>query len=311
MFDVLSGFVTIWVVIGVGVLVARLGVLDESAEKVLNRLAFAVGMPSLMFVTLSRANASRIFSTNVLVGLIAVGVSILAYLLASYLRPRASTGHRVIGAFCACYVNANNMGIPISAYVMKDTSWVAPLLLMQQGLMQPIGLSILDLLETRRAGRASSWLRNMTTPLRNPMTLGVLLGLVFNLAHLPVPRLVGDSLDLLGGLAVPCMLIAYGISLRNGLHFHLDEGAETLYLCVLKLFVQPLAALAFAWLLGLDQATALAAVVLAALPTAQNVFVFSSRYGIAQRLCRDVILITTLCSIVTIAGFVALVHLIW
>lgn len=311
MLDVLSGFATIWVVIGLGALVARLGVLDEAAEKMLNRLSFAVGMPALMFITLSRADVARIFSTNVLVTLAAVGVTIAAYLLACAVHFHGAAGHRVIGTFCACYVNANNMGVPIAAYVMKDTSWVAPLLLIQQGCLQPIGLSILDVLESRRSGRASSWLHNVSTPLRNPMTLGVLLGLVFNLAGIPVPRLAGDTLDMLGGLAVPCMLIAYGISLSRGLHFDLSRGGETIYVCVLKLFVQPLAALGFSWLLGLDRTTALAAVVLAALPTAQNVFVFSSRYATAGRFARDVILITTILSIVTMAGFVALVHLIW
>ncbi len=311
MLDVLSGFATIWVVIGVGALIARLGVLDETGEAGLNRLSFAVGMPALMFITLSRADVARIFSTNVLVALMAIAVTIVLYLVAAAVRFHGRAGHRVIGTFCSCYVNANNMGVPIAAYVMKDTSWVAPLLLIQQGVLQPIGLTVLDLLETRRSGRASSWLRNVSTPLRNPMTLGVLLGLAFNLLHIPVPGLAAQTLDMLGGLAVPCMLIAYGISLSRGLRFDLTQRAETIYVCALKLFIQPFAALVFSRLLGLDRQTALAAVVLAALPTAQNVFVFSSRYSTATRFSRDVILITTVLSIATMAGFVALVHLIW
>lgn len=307
----LSGFTTIWVVIGLGMLLAQLRVMDTAGEFVLNKLSFTLGMPALMFVTLSHADVARIFSKNVIVALASVIISGGLYLVLARIRWHPHAGHSVIGAFCSCYVNANNMGLPIAAYVMKDTSWVAPILLMQQGFLQPIGLSVLDLLETRHSGRTASWISNATVPLRNPMTIGVLSGLVVNLAGFRVPQLAESTLSMLGGLAVPCMLIAYGISLRCGPKLQMRHSSETITVSAIKLFVQPFVALAFCLLLGVNRETALAAVVMAGLPTAQNVFVFSSRYATAEGFARDVILVTTICSIATIAGFAALVHVIW
>ena len=53
---------------------------------------------------------------------------------------------------------------------------------------------------------------------------------------------------------------------------------------------------------GLDGAQLLVPVVTAALPTAQNVFMYASRYGVGKDLARDAVLLTT-------AGFVPVVLL--
>ena len=50
----------------------------------------------------------------------------------------------MIGALCATYVNAGNLGLPIAAYVLGDVALVAPTLLLQMLVMQPIALAVLD-----------------------------------------------------------------------------------------------------------------------------------------------------------------------
>ena len=62
--------------------------------------------------------------------------------------------------------------------------------------------------------------------------------------------------------------------------------------------VQPLAAYAVGrYALGLDTTQLLAVTVLAALPTAQNVFVIASRYERSTLLARDAIFVSTLASV--------------
>ena len=50
------------------------------------------------------------------------------------LRWRMSRGDAAVTALAASYVNANNLGIPIAAYVLGDTTVIAPVLLFQLGL---------------------------------------------------------------------------------------------------------------------------------------------------------------------------------
>lgn len=312
--DVLSGFATIWMVIGVGALAAHLRLFDQNAQRILSRVAFFIGLPALMLMMMSRADLGRMFGANLIVSVLAILVSAGCYLGACLVRARLGRrerpglGHLTIGTFCAAYVNANNMGVPIAAYVMKDTSWVAPVLMIQVIVLQPLGLSLLDVDNARRTGRGSSVLRNVTVPFRNPLTIGVLLGLAVNLLGWRMPVLVADTLDLLGGVAVPCMLIGFGISLRLGPLPGRENRGETLFICLLKLVVQPMTAWALARIVGLDVATTLAVVVMAGLPTAQNVFVFSTRYDTEVSLARDVIFITTICSIPAITLYASGIH---
>lgn len=306
--DVLSGFFTIWFVIGIGWLMAQFRVLDENAQRILSQAAFTVGVPALLFSALRVAELGRIFSTNVIVSVLAIGLALGCYLLLANFVWRRSVGQQVIGGFASCYVNANNMGLPIAAYVLHDTSWVAPILLVQVVFLQPLGLSILDAIKARREGHPTSWAYNATLPLRNPMTIGTLLGLLVNLFSVPIPGLVTSTIDLVAGMAVPAMLIAFGISLRLGPLPGQGNVAETIAISVIKVIIHPLIAFGLARLFGLDPVTTLAVTVMAGLPTAQNVFVFAMRGEESVPLARDAIFITSFASIPAVTVMAALVQ---
>ena len=72
---VLAGFFTIGAVVGVGMLLARLGILDESSQRVLARLAFFVASPALMIIVLGDTDVAKLFSANLLASIAGVAVS--------------------------------------------------------------------------------------------------------------------------------------------------------------------------------------------------------------------------------------------
>jgi malonate transporter and related proteins len=202
-----------------------------------------------------------------------------------------SAGDTVIGALSSAYVNAANLGIPISAYVLGDASLVAPMLLMQLLVLQPAALAVLD---GTRGGSGFTWSALLRRPLTNPLTVGSLLGVLVSLTGVTLPSVVDDPLRLVGGMAVPGMLIAYGVSLRLGPLPGAGPGAvEITTIAALKLLAQPLSAYLAGRALGLDGAALLAVTVTAALPTAQNIFVHATRYDQAVLVARDAIFVTT------------------
>ncbi len=310
MIQVLSGFATIWVVIGVGMVMAHLKLLDLSGADLLSKLAFRIGLPCLMVTTMAKADLGRIFSTNVAVSFLAVVVSIVIYLAASALVFKRSASHRVIGCFGSCYVNAQNMGLPMAAYVLGDTSWVAPILILQVAFLQPIGLTILDVLAAKERGIRHSIVKDLTLPLRNPMTVGVLVGLLVNLLNWRIPPLLATPVTMMGNIAVPSMLLAFGISLRLGERIRPGrELGELAVINVIKLVIQPVVAVMLARLFGLDAQVTLAVAVMAGLPTAQNVFVSAMRHHQAVALARNVVVSTTLLSIPTLTALAAVVNM--
>ena len=295
----LSGYITIAVVIGVGWLAGHLRLLDEAGRRVLSRLAFTIASPVLLFTLVSTANLQHLFSTTLLVSALAIVLAAAAYLgLARLLLGRGQLADRVVGTLCSAYTNAGNLGLPIAAYVLGDMTWMAPILLIQVAILQPTALALLDASAARRAGRRLRRLTSLTLPFRNPITLGTLAGLAVNLLGWTVPALVLQPLTMVAGLAVPSMLIALGISLRldprPGIGPH---AAELVLVSMVKVLGQPAAALGLGWWLGLATPQLLAVTVLAALPTAQNIYLIAGRYQVQHRLSRDAVFITTLASI--------------
>ena len=168
---VLEGFATIGTVIALGALLAHLRVLDLSSQVLLSRLAFFVASPALMVTVLERHRRPR---------------GVLAQPRRDGRRRRGGRdgvrrgrrgccsrrdlGGTVIGALCSAYVNAGNLGLPIAAYVLGDVALVAPTLLLQMLVMQPIALAVLDHATT--PGRVSVR-RVLSQPFRTPLTVGV------------------------------------------------------------------------------------------------------------------------------------------
>jgi len=135
--------------------------------------------------------------------------------------------------------------------------------------------------------------------LTNPLTVGSLVGVLLSVTGWSLPQAIRDPLELIGAMAVPGMLLAYGISLRLGPPpGHGTSLWEIGWISALKLVVQPSAAYVVGrFALGLEDTGLLAVTVLAALPTAQNIYVHATRYGRAEVLARDSIFVTTLLSV--------------
>lgn len=290
---VLNGFTTIGLVIAVGALLAHLRILDLGAQQVLSRIAFFVASPALMVITLSRADVHQVLSANLGASVAAVAVAAGTYVALARTVWHRGLGETTIGALSAAYVNAGNLGIPVASYVLGDAAFVAPTLLLQLLVLQPLALAFLD--ADARGGR-SSWWRLLTRPARNPLTLGSLAGVLLSVTGWTLPTIVAAPLGLLGNLAVPAMLVAYGVALRLGPGLgRAGSVAELATTSALKLVVQPLVAWFVASvLLGVEGHALLAIVVTSALPTAQNIFVHATRYDRATVLARDTILITTI-----------------
>ncbi|WP_340536680.1 AEC family transporter [Nocardioides sp. GXZ039] len=303
MSGVVLGFVTVAVLIGFGSVLAHLRILDAAGQRTLSAVAFFVASPALLFTVLQDSDVHGLFSGNLIALTAAVLVS-GAVTVAIAVARRRDLGESVIAALCAAYANAGNLGLPIAAYVLGDAALIAPLLLLQLLVLQSLALTILDVaVSEQRPSRR----RILSRPVRNPITLASAAGLAVALAGIEVPRLAAEPLEVLAGMAVPAMLLAYGVSLRLGpLPGRGVPPGELGLAVVLKLVVQPVTAYLVGRLLGLDDAALLAVTVIASLPTAQNVFIIANRYRRAELLARDAIFVSTIGCVPVIFIVVAL-----
>lgn len=291
MAGVLQGFAIIGFIIAVGFLVGRLRLLGEHAPYVLSRLVFFVLTPCLLFTILADADVQVLFSSRLVVSALAAISCFAVFALVAFLVFRRQLPEAVIGSLASGYVNANNIGIPVAAYVIGDATYSAPVVLVQLLVFAPIALALLGGSVSGRFSVASVALQTV----RNPLIIASALGVIVAVSGVELPQVVFEPFRLLGGAAVGVLLINFGMSLSGSRL--LEPGTmrrDVVLASILKLTLMPLVAFALArFVFGMQGHELFAIVVLAALPTAQNVFNYAQRYERGVVIARDTILITT------------------
>lgn len=294
---VVTGFATIFVAVAIGYLIGGMRAFPENAQRTIAALAFYVGTPAKMFQIASQADLATVFSWHLLPF---IGASTLAVLVTVTANRRLSTEQRVMTCMGAAYTNSGNLGLPIAHYVLGTAAWVAPVFLLQVGVLQPTMLLIIDAARARGAQRHLGPRVIAALIYTNPVTVATLLGLVVGLTGITLPPLVMDPITLLAETSIPLMLIAFGLGLRSsGVPRRFPGRAR--FLIIVKCLLMPLAAWGIATAAGMSPDHVRAATVLAALPTAQVVLVHAIRYDLERELIQQVLFATTLLSVPVIA----------
>jgi len=292
---VLIGFGIIGFVILVGYIVQRSGIAGATGQAVLNRVAFFVTTPALLFTVLEHADVRVLLSSFLATVLSSVLVGAVLYVVLSRMlfpRPVAETA---LGTAGSMYVNANNIGLPVAVYVLGDAQYVAPVLLLQLLVLAPATLMLLDISTSGRVSARAI----ITQPVRNPMIIASVAGFAVAALGIHLPDMVLAPLDLIGGAAIPMVLMAFGMSLHGERPLKAGTGRKQVAAAsVIKVAVMPVIAWLFGrFVFGLAGADLFAVVAVSTLPTAQNVYNFAARYGRGEVVARDTVLVTTVASI--------------
>ncbi len=304
MTGVLIGFAIIGSVIALGYLIGRVKLLGDDPRHVLSRLVFFVLQPCLLFTVLADADVHVLFSSLLVISAIAAAAAIALHLAIMLSIGRRGVPQLTIGALAAAYVNGNNIGLPVAVYVLKDAAYVAPVLLLQLLVFMPIALTVLD---ASTGGKVSIG-RTLLRPVTNPLIVASLVGVLLAVFDIRLPAPVMEPFTLVGAAAVPLVLISFGMSLHG--ERLLQPGTQRVDVLVasaIKLVIMPVIAFVLGrYAFHLSHYHLFAVVVLAGLPSAQNVFNYAQRYNVGEAMARDAVLITTVLAVPVLVGVAAL-----
>lgn len=286
MLDVLTGFAIIFTVIAAGWFLSHKKVIGPGEERLmLNQIAFYIATPALIFSSVAVSDTSAFFSPVVLVICIATVAVMALYWVIGRLVFHQDTAQTMAGAASASYYNSVNIGLPIAVYVLGDATYVVPALVLQMAVLSPVVIAGLD-------RGSSGFFKSMVSGLTAPVVVSAFLGFVVSFAGWSVPAPVLAPLEILGGASIPLILMSFGASL-TGDRVLQSHRAPTLTATTMKLAAMP----AIAWftgaLLGLNGQELYAAVILCALPTAQNVYNYAATYRSGEVISRDTVFLTT------------------
>ena len=141
----------------------------------------------------------------------------------------------------------------------------------------------------------------------HPFNVATALGITASYLHLELPTALNQMVTWLYGSAAPCALFLLGVTVAMRPMGRIPGEVPTLVL--IKLVLHPLLLWALLSALGdFGQTWTYAAVTMAALPPALNIFVISTQYNVGVERASACVLMGTLASMVTLTGVLYLVN---
>src|SRR5690554_175235 len=187
MSSVLVALGTLGAVVLAGYLLGRFRVLGEHAATVLARVVFAVAIPSLLLVTVGRADLHVVLSRTALVTAVSTAIVVVGVAVVVRGLWRRPAGEATITTLSASYVNAAHLGLPLAVFLFGDAVFVVPTMLFQLLVLAPLAFMVLDADGAAEEGRRRRTMEAVRATarrtVRNPIIVAAFGGLV--LAALP------------------------------------------------------------------------------------------------------------------------------
>lgn len=296
--NVFGVVLSLFLVLFVGFILKRRGILRQSDIGVINRLILDVTLPAFVFHALYRQHVTAdMVRAAWLFAILQIVVMALLWMPARLMRlPRPMIGTLLL---TAVYGNTGFLGYPVVQAVFGKTegAMAAAVVYDQLSMALPIytvGIAVAMHYGTKHEGSWRDSLSFFTTP-----TFVVLIAtLVINALQLPVPSFITHAAQVLSGATVPLVLLSLGLMLEPA---HLR--ANHYYLPMLVIIAVKMAL--FPWLMwwatqwGQVQGIARwVAVTQAAMPSAMVNAVITERYGCDHTLATLVIVMGTVLTIV-------------
>ncbi|WP_417470390.1 AEC family transporter [Maricaulis sp.] len=272
---ILNALLPIFGVIAIGWLLRRSGLLPDNSWGPVSRLAYLGLSPALLFTAIARADLSSItlgpFLIAAVLGFLAMAAIMLA--LKPLLKIPDPTYTSVFQAVCR-WNGMLILALGIALFGDQGEILVALVMVVSIPL---VNMECVAALAVWGEGAAPNWRSILYRIITNPLILGSVAGGVVNLAHIPVPAAVMDTLTLMGQAALPLILLSVGA----GLNFTtLRARPRLLALSVfLKLMIGPLVFYGVGRAMGLEGIPLTILLLTGSSPGAGSAYVLAQQMG--------------------------------
>jgi malonate transporter and related proteins len=300
--DILFITLPIFSLIGLGYVGVRLGLFDVEVGSGLSRFVFWLAFPALLLTSMAKAPASdAMMASQIGVWLgVLLAFQLGARLIAQMMGLNGQTQAGV--AMASSCANTAFLGTAVLTGLLGPTilPLVAALVAVENIVVVGIAVAGLKLSKETGIGLANI-ARTFLSGLLNPTSVGALIGFVISLSGQNLPVALARPLEMLGSAASPAGLVALGIVMAGLSGNITKDWRETALVVVLKCLALPVAMLTAFTVLGAPRAIVIAATVLAACPSAVNVFIQARQADVWADGAATAVFVTTLVSIVGVS----------
>lgn len=267
----------IFLIISIGVALRRTTLFDDAFWSGLDRMGFYVLYPTLLFVTVLKADFGALSIAPVFYSVLLAWLAVVAICFALWpaLRSRGVSGPTFSSIFQGA-VRWNGFVALTAAYKMFPPEGAAMVALIMAAIIIPINLLTVSVVVRFSDNPGSARDLGMKI-LLNPLILGVVFALVIRQMPFGLPEPITDGLDLIARAALGMGLLAIGAGLN--VKAALRPTLPVWIASFLKLGVYPALVIGLAIWFGLPQAQLEYLALCAAVPTAMNGYVVARQMG--------------------------------
>lgn len=287
-----------------GYLVAKLRPQPVEAMGWMNTFIIYVALPSLFFVLISQTPIEKLGEWRYIFGALFVTFLMFTIMFAiSVFREPSAIPEATIKGLAAAYGNIGYMGpgIALLAFGPQAAVPVALIFCFENIFHFAIAPLMMAISGDDKRSLKGVLFEIAKKIFLHPFILATIIGVIAAYFKWQPPIAIGNLLDMLSKAAAPCALFAMGVTLAMR---PLKRVPTEIGLIVpIKLFLHPLMCYLVLSLIGdFDAIWVYTAVLLAALPTATNVFVIGQQYNVYTERASATILITTILSVVSVSA---------
>lgn len=286
-----------------GYLAGRFRVLMEGSSAILSRFVFAISLPALVFISLSRVPVEDFLDWPFL-GALGGGMLLifcLSLLVARVAFPDSLTALALHG-LSAMFSSTAYVGLPIVLMVFGNAGLVPGIIgvILTGAVFLPLGIVLAEIDASRGRSEGIFTLAPLIAVLRNPIMVATMAGLTSSAAGVAIPVPIVTFCETLSAAFIPCALFSAGLFI-SGCTVK-GETKEIAWLVFAKLVLHPLVTWWLAYhVFALEGNLPAIAVVQAALPSGVPVFVLAQQYNTFVTRSSAVIVVSTAISVVTLS----------
>ena len=302
----LSATVPVFAVMALGHLLRRAGFLTHEFCRVSNRLVFTAALPAMLFRQIAALRPDQAADGRFLVFTAAASAlcPLLVWLPAHLFLPdRGEVGAFTQGAFRG---NTALLGAVLMESICGSLTYAPLIVLASVPISNAFSVIILSLAAGGQKPGRAALRRALAGVIKNPLIIGILLGLPFAFFRIPVPAAVDKALSLLGNMASPLALLVIGAAFRADAA--VKKLRSTVSAGLIKLILLPALAIPAAAALGFRGEAMVAVLVFSGTPTAVASYIMAENMHNDGVLANGIVAFTTLLSAVTVTGWIFLLR---
>lgn len=302
----LSATVPVFAVMVLGHLLRRAGLLTHEFCRVSNRLVFTAALPAMLFRQIAVLRPDQIADGRFLLFTAAASVlyPLLVWLPARRLLPdKGEVGAFTQGAFRG---NTALLGAVLMENICGSLTYAPLIVLAGVPISNAFSVIILSLEAGGDRPDRAALRRALAGVIKNPLIIGILLGLPFAFFRIPIPAAADKGLALLANMASPLALLVIGAEFRADAA--VKKLRSTVCAGLIKLLLLPALTIFAAAALGFRGEAMVAVLVFSGTPTAVASYIMAENMHNDGVLANGIVAFTTLLSAVTVTGWIFLLR---